>query len=157
MNQQPAVKDASSKPPPQAKQSGVTSAESTTIKTDKARSDGVGDGVVTGVPPLVSAPARVAPVRHILPQIPTMSHSRLAVSKASSKVQHILLYMICMLMIGCYLCTENGVVLNAGFACVIQMDLMFLLPKLVKDKKLRVVALMILRFGNNSPVVSSQD
>ena len=29
----------------------------------------------------------VVPVRHVLPQIPTMSHSRLAVSKASRKVQ----------------------------------------------------------------------
>ena len=29
----------------------------------------------------------VMPVRHVLPQIPTMSHSRLAVSKASRKVQ----------------------------------------------------------------------
>ena len=34
-----------------------------------------------------STPAAPIPVRHVLPQIPTMFHSRLAVSKASRKVQ----------------------------------------------------------------------
>ena len=39
--------------------------------------------------PAISKPtiSPVVPVRHVLPQIPTMSHSRLAVSKASRKVQ----------------------------------------------------------------------
>ena len=82
MNQHPEVRDVVCKAPlePQGpeKQAEVVSVE--------GRGDDAGEGAVpgTGAP---ATPPVVAPVRHILPQIPTMSHSRLAVSKASRKVE----------------------------------------------------------------------
>ena len=110
MNQHPEVRDDLSKPPvpPDLQQQGVSDTTETPTKqtpedVDKSdnvkcgRSDGVGGGVVAGAhvhvqpPPLVTPPPAPVPVRHVLPQIPTMSHSRLAVSKASRKVQHIIL------------------------------------------------------------------
>ena len=44
-------------------------------------------GAKETMPAAPSVPAPFIPTRHILPQIPTMSHSRLAISKASSRKQ----------------------------------------------------------------------
>ncbi len=55
---------------------------SSAARTTSSASPGAKEKMAT---PL--APAPFIPIRHNLPQIPTMSHSRLAVSKASSRKQ----------------------------------------------------------------------
>ncbi len=78
MSQQPDVCKA-----PQDNEGPEKRADVVSDKVER-KGDGEGEGAASRGAALATP---LTPVRHVLPQIPTMSHSRLAVSKASRKVE----------------------------------------------------------------------